>query len=208
MSDDKLPISRKQAIRLIGWIKGCFGKEIQAAVFAPFTIDHICGIICQETGYVLIGWIDDYTPHEILAGCVFDATGDTVDTEGERNAFPRNTSSFRAKFGDDFSNLLIEEGNKSRKMRGFKPWGKIYKGYGIFQYDLQFVLEDEAFFRLLQWHDFRRCLDRCLGELRRTYAREGNIPEAIRAYNGSGPRARQYRENVLVYTEISKGISK
>ena len=197
-------MSKQAAVIACKWLKGCFGDEIRAAVFGPFTVDHICGIACQETAYFWLPLIGKkLTPAEVLARCVLDATGNTADTVGQRSAFPRNTAAFRAKYGDAFTNLLIDEGNKTRAIRGFKPWQQIYNGYGIFQYDLQFVIEDEAFFRLKQWYDFRKSLDRCLLELRRTFAAQGNVPEAIRAYNGSGVAARQYRDNVLYYTQVS-----
>ncbi|MFZ4597832.1 MAG: hypothetical protein ACOYNN_04230 [Terrimicrobiaceae bacterium] len=198
-----LPITRPQAVRAVTWLKACFGDEIRAAVAAPFSIDHICAIACQETAYFWLPFIDKMTPSSVLARCVLDATGNTPQTAGQRNAFPKNTAAFRAKFGSVFTDQLIEEGNKTRIVRGFKPWSQLYNGYGIFQYDLQFVLTDRAFFENRMWYDIRKCLDRCMGELRRTYARHGTIPEAIRAYNGSGPKARQYRDNVLAYSKIS-----
>jgi lysozyme len=86
---------------------------------------------------------------------------------------------------------------------GPKQW--VYKGYGIFQYDLQFVREhggrDEGYFRFRQWYDFAVCLDRVMGELNGIYARNGgDLWEAVRAYNGSGPHARAYRDNVRQFT--------
>lgn len=197
-----LPITARQATKACGWLKSCFGEEIKAAVFQPFTVDHICGIACQETAYFWLPFIDKLTPAQIVARCVLDGSGDV--TGAPRSAFPKNTEAFRAKYGKQFTDMLIAEGNETRKIRGLKPWEKIYKGYGIFQYDLQFVQDDEKFFRLRQWHDFRKSLDRCLLELRRTYARFGSISEAIRAYNGSGPSARVYRNNVLFYADVSK----
>ena len=199
-----LPISKIQAGAACRWLKGCWGAELRAAAFGPFTVDHLCAIACQETAYFWLPLINKLTPAEILARCVLDASGDYPGTV--RSAFPKNTTVFRAQFGEDFASILIGEANKTRALRGMgpKPW--IYKGYGIFQYDLQFVMEDESFFRLRQWHDFRQSLARCIKELRRTYAAHGDVSEAIRAYNGSGPAARQYRDNVLVYAAISAGV--
>lgn len=198
-----LPITKQQAVIACRWLKGCWGDEIRAAVPAPFTVDHICGIACQETAYFWLPLINKLAPTEILARCVLDASGDYPGTS--RSAFPKNTTVFRAHFGEEFASILIGESNKTRALRGFGPKQWIYKGYGIFQYDLQFVLEDESFFRLRQWYDFRQTLARCIKELRRTYAAQGNVPEAIRAYNGAGPAARQYRDNVLAYAAVSAG---
>jgi len=200
----ELPISKKQAQKAVAWLKGCFGDEIKAAMPQPFNTDHFCAIVCQETAYFWLPFVDKLTPNEVLARCVLDGSGDVPNTT--RNAFPKNTAAFISRLGKDFADMLVVEGNKTRAIRGLKPWGKIYKGYGLAQYDLQFVLEDEPFFRLKQWGDIRKVLDRCAMELRRTYARHGNIKEAIRAYNGSGPRARQYAENVMAYYEVSKSV--
>jgi hypothetical protein len=199
-----LPISKSQAIKACQWLKACWGDEIRAAVFSPFTVDHICAIACQETAYFWLPLIDKLTPAEILARCVLDASGDASGTS--RSAFPRNTAAFTAKCGREFADALIAEANKTRALRGWGPKQWVYKGYGIFQYDLQFVLTDEQFFRLQMWHDFRKCLDRCLLELRRTYAKHGTIEEAIRAYNGAGSAAVEYRNNVLFYAKISAAV--
>lgn len=200
----ELPINKAQALRACKWLKDNFGEEIRAAMPAPFTLDHACAIACQETAYFWLQFIDRLSPSEVLARCVLDGSGDVEGTS--RRAFPRNTAAFIAKYGKDFADMLVIEGNKTRALRGMKSWGKLYKGYGIFQYDLQFVLEDEAFFFLKKWHDIRAVVDRLCRELRVTYARHQNIPEAIRAYNGSGPRARQYRDNVLQFLEWSKTV--
>jgi hypothetical protein len=197
-----LPIGKGQALQACTWLKSNFGDEIRAAVFAPFTIDHVCAIACQETAYFWLKFVGKLTPAEVLGRCVLDGSGDVEGSS--RSAFPRNTAAFIERCGKDFADMLVVEGNKTRALRGMKPWGKVYKGYGIFQYDLQFVIEDEVFFRERQWYDARKVVDRCMMELRRTYARHGDVKEAIRAYNGSGQRARQYAENVMQFLEWSK----
>ena len=199
-----LPITRDQAREACRWLKSCFGPELELGAPAPFTADHLCGIACQETAYFWLPFIDRLTPAEILARCVLDASGDTADSS--RSAFPRNTAAFVAEYGWDFADILIGEGNRTRAIRGYRPWRKIYKGYGIFQYDLQFVIEDEVFFRTAQWHDLRCVLARVAKELRRTHARHQEVKEAIRAYNGAGPAARRYADNVMIYTGISRSV--
>lgn len=97
--------------------------------------------------------------------------------------------------------MLIEEANKTRRIQGWgdKPW--VHKGYGIFQYDLQKVVDDEAFFRQRLWYDFDECLSRVTGELdTKLRARGGDLWAAIKAYNGSGPQAAQYAANVKAFT--------
>lgn len=199
-----LPITKDQARTACQWLKDCFGPELRAAAPAPFTADHLCGIACQETAYFWLPLVSRLTPAELLARCVLDASGDIAGSS--RSAFPKNTAAFIARYGGDFADLLIEEGNTTRTLRGYKPWRKLYKGYGIFQYDLQFVIEDEAFFRRKQWHDLSCVLERVARELRRTHARHQDVKEAIRAYNGAGPAARRYADNVMFYTEIARAI--
>lgn len=47
-----LPITKEQALKAVTWIKSNFKNDIAAAVLnTPFSVDHICGIACQETAY-------------------------------------------------------------------------------------------------------------------------------------------------------------
>ena len=198
------PISRSQAIEASRWLKENFGPQITDAVAGTaFSVNHICGIACQETAYVWQSRLNDLSPDEILALCVLDGSGDFKPEENPRSAFPRNTAAFRERFGDGFTGKLIDAGNESRKLRGFSPVNWIYKGYGIFQYDLQFVIKDEEFFRNQLWLDFGECLKRLMGELSKTWDQQGNLFAAIRAYNGSGRRAEIYAQNVTAYASIA-----
>src|SRR5215204_5250591 len=141
-----LPITKKQAITAITWMKNSFKNEMQEAVNGtPFSIDTLCAIACQETAYVWVEWIEKKSIDEILGLCVFDASGDYPGTN--RSAFPRNTDAFRRIYGDEFATLLIKEANISRKARGYDRRNWLYKGYGIYQYDLQHVKTDDQFFR-------------------------------------------------------------
>ena len=78
------------------------------------------------------------------ARCVLDANGDYPGTK--RSAFPTNTAAFRKQYGAELD-MLISEANATRKLRGFGPQQWVYEGYGFFQYDLQSVKTDGAFFR-------------------------------------------------------------
>ena len=198
------PITDRQARIAIQWLDGCFGEEVNKAVKSPFTASDLYGIVCQETAYFWLQFLGRLTPKDIVARCVLDGSGDVAGTS--RSAFPKNTAEFRSKYGNEFTETLIKEGNKTRLLRGLRPWSKIYKGYGIFQYDLQFVKMDEYFFRERQWYVFNACLLRCVGELDRTYARWGTVPEAIRAYNGAGPRARAYAVNVAYFSKLADQV--
>lgn len=201
---NQLPITLSSARLATRWLMTHFGDRITTATAGtPFSPALLCGMVCQETAYVWLKWVTQpgstITPDEVVARCVLDASGDYPGTS--RNAFPRNTAAFFAKYDEPFGNLLVAEANQTRALRGYgpKPW--IYKGYGIFQYDLQAVEDDEAFFRFRQWHDFDICLARALKELKAKYkTSDGSLWEAVRKYNGSGPNAAQYRKNVKEFT--------
>jgi hypothetical protein len=160
-------------------------------------------MVCQETACAWLPLVTKsgatITPDEVVARCVLDASGDYPGTT--RNAFPSNTAAFYAKYDQAFGDMLVAEANATRALRGYGPKNWIYKGYGIFQYDLQFVESDESFFRFRQWYDFAQCLRRALKELRTAYQdNDGDLWDAVRRYNGSGPAARQYRDNVRQFT--------
>jgi hypothetical protein len=204
-----LPITKEQAIKAVTWMKSNFKNEIAVAVNnTPFSIDHICGIACQETAYFWLSFINKKSPAEILARCVLDASGDFPDTV--RTAFPKNTAAFKLKYPDAFTNMLISEANITRKMRGFGPQQWVYKGYGIFQYDLQYVIKDRAFFEERQWYTFSNCLAKVMMELTTKWAiyksQENALWKTIKAYNGSGPNATNYANNVIQYTAYSKEV--
>src|SRR5262249_29003832 len=93
---DSLPISKNGAIRCARWLVDNFGGELRAAVGSkPYKVKHLCAIVCQETAYKWLNWINDQTTQTIIERCVFDASGDYPGTS--RTAFPRNTQAFRDK---------------------------------------------------------------------------------------------------------------
>lgn len=201
-----LPITKKQAQDAANWMKSNFKAHMEEAVSnTPFSVDLLCGIACQETAYFWLNLIDDHPVDEVLARCVLDASGDYPGTS--RNAFPKNTEVFRERFGDDFTNMLIDEANQTRELRGFQPAKWVYKGYGIYQYDLQYVLVDEEFFREKKWCRYNECLDRLMSELKQKYNRHNDLWLAVKAYNGSGHRAEIYMENVKQFTQFCSDIS-
>jgi CHAT domain/FHA domain/Cytosol aminopeptidase family, N-terminal domain len=200
-----LPVSRTQAIHAALWLKTHFLDQMQATVHdTPFNVDHLCGIACQETAYFWVGLIDKLPVQVILERCVLDASGEFPGTN--RSVFPVDTAAFEARLGGDFAQLLIGEANKTRALRNYGPKSWVYKGYGVFQYDLQYVLSDPEFFRERQWYDITKCLAKARTELMFKYNLTRDIKEAIRAYNGAGPAARRYAVNVMQYTEWSSDI--
>ena len=167
-----------------------------ATAGSPIDANLVYAIACQETAAVWLPWIDTMTPDQVLARCVFDASGDI--TGKPRQAFPTNTAEFRSKYGDALTEQLIAEANQTRALRNLRPAQIVYKGYGIFQYDLQNIVDDPDFFKNRQWGDFRSCLDRLMREMNKKLAAAGgNLHDAIRRYNGAGPAAELYAVHVL-----------
>ncbi|MGE0626650.1 MAG: hypothetical protein AB7O43_02415 [Hyphomicrobiaceae bacterium] len=200
---DGLPISMRQAEQVTTWLKSNYGHRLATITKdTPFPPYVICGITCQETAYFWLSFVSRLKPAELLARCVLDASGDYPSTS--RSAFPRNTAAFRKEYDDGFTDMLIGEANKTRALRDYSPQHWVYKGYGMFQYDLQYVVDDEPFFRDRQWYDIDECLKRVMKELNSKYARTGELWEAVRAYNGSGSRAQQYKRNVMKFCEVTK----
>jgi hypothetical protein len=200
-----LPISKAQAIKSITWLKTNFGNQLKNAVKnTPFTVDTLCGIACQETANVWVFWVDKKTPEEILKLCVFDASGDYPGTQ--RSAFPKNAAAFRARYGDAFTDVLIAEANLSRKARGLGAAQWLYKGYGIFQYDLQYVTTDRAFFEQKQWYNIDKCFEKLMKELKTKWNIYHDMFKTIKGYNGSGARAQEYANNVTIFISYSKEV--
>ena len=202
-----LPISENKAIQASKWLIENFGKSIDEAVHkTPFSVNLICAIACQETAYKWLLWIDKYKPGIVLGRCVLDASGDFPNTT--RNAFPKNATAFQNVYGQSFLNELINEANLQRAMpqsdslNGYKPAKYLYKGYGIFQYDLQAVKNDVDFFKLKKWYNIEDCLKKLLLELNIKSKQFTAEKDFIAAYNGSGPKAKVYSENVLAFKEI------
>jgi len=200
-----LPINREQAHRVAKWMKTNFGEEIRRATAnTSFSLDIVCAIACQETAYFWVSLISRLSTDEILARCVLDASGDVPNSS--RGPFPKNTQAFRSRYGDDFTNMLIAEANQTRQLRGMGPKNWVYKGYGIFQYDLQAVEEDEQFFREKKWYVFSECLDRLMKELNEKFAIFNDVKKAIRAYNGSGSAAQEYANNVMEFARYCSEV--
>jgi hypothetical protein len=199
-----LPLTEAQTRKATRWLASNFGESMQRAVVGtPFGLELICGIACKETGPMWLGFVDrGLTSGDILGRAIGDASGDYPNTS--RSAFPQDTPTFRRAFGDEFADMLIAEANASRALRGWGPKQWVYKGYGIFQYDLQHVNVDTAFFKDKQWYSLDACLQRAVGELKKKFQRTGELWAAVKAYNGSGPRADAYRDDVKVLTAWAK----
>lgn len=195
-----LPLSRTKCLLTADWLEHNYGDSSAAAVEnTPFTKELLYAIACQESAIYFYDWTKDHTPEEVLGRCVFDASG---DVNGTRNAFPKNTVAFIARYGQEVANMLIAEANITRAMRGFGPKQWVYAGYGLFQYDLQHIQGDEEFFIRKHWYQMDHCLEKVIAELKSKWASHPNdLFNTIKAYNGSGKRAENYANNVLQFLD-------
>ena len=201
----ELPLSHSQCMACASWMQTHFGDKVAVAVAGtPFEKELLYAIACQETAICWCHWINDHTPDEILARCVFDASG---DANGTRTAFPRNTAAFIEKYGQGLADMLIAEANSTRAWHswGPKPW--VYAGYGIFQYDIQAILTDPGFFEKKEWYSIDACLGKVISELHTKWSMHPNdLFGTVKAYNGSGPRADNYARNVFQFLSWIKAV--
>ncbi|SED01190.1 hypothetical protein SAMN05444161_2322 [Rhizobiales bacterium GAS191] len=202
-----LPISKAAALACAHWLVDNFGDALRTAVGGKaYAVKHLCGIVCQESAYKWLKWTAAQNAATIIARCVFDASGDYPGTS--RSAFPKNTAAFRAKYGDTFTNMLINEANLTRRLQGWGDQSWVYKGYGIFQYDLQNVRGDRSFFEAKKWYSFSECLTRVCQELDiKLTESNGDLWQAIKSYNGSGAKAEQYMQNVKIFTQYCSEVT-
>jgi hypothetical protein len=159
------------------WFKQQFHREIETAVQGtPFSLDMLTAVACQETGHI---WQvlrhKPLTRPQILELCV----GDTLDEDGGRRAFPRNKAKLLAapngqQMFDIAHQALVD---MAQFIGGFqavaKKANKFCHGYGIFQFDLQFFLQEPDYFLQKRYADFPACLEKCIGELRHAVTRAG-----------------------------------
>lgn len=207
-----MPLSYDHCIKCTGWMKSNFGNKIAEALKdTPFDEPLIYSIACQETAQRWSLWIDKYDAATILERCVFDASGDFPDTS--RSAFPKNKNELQTEYGNEITQMLIAEANKMRAMpqpgqpKGFQPAEYLYKGYGIFQYDLQFIKDDKDFFVKKLWYSIDECISRVLKELKIKWSKHPNdYFSTVKAYNGSGTRAEQYAQRVSQFYTWIKAL--
>jgi Bacterial SH3 domain len=181
----------------ISWFKQQFKDDIQTRLSnTPFTIDLITAIALQETGYL---WRNIYKiapVAEVLKLCV----GDTIDSP-DRSAFPTNKSDLLSK---SKGNEMFTIARKA--LESIVPYNNGYKnaaknpnrfchGYGIFQYDLQFFLENPSFFLEENWYEFDECLNLCVDELE----------NALRKTYGNNKTQLSDREMVYVAIAYNRG---
>lgn len=200
-----LPLTRDQVARGNAWLLSNFGTKLAAATQGkPYDVPILAAIACKETGYLWIGRTQRYRPDELLALMIGDPLGDYPGSK--RKAYPQNGTVFRADYGDAFADDLIAEANKARAMQGWTPRQYLYNGYGLFQYDLQHVRRDRAFFEQHLWYDIDSCLQRVVSELdRKMRDSGGDLRDGVRRYNGAGAKAEAYADHVMTFAEWCRG---
>ncbi len=129
----------------ITWFKDQFQRDIQIALEnTPFRMELIIAIALQETGYL---WRNIYK-RETVAKTLELCVGDTLSSSEGRSAFPKDKSALLAKLkGDEMFQIArealeaIAQYNNAFK-RASRNLDRFCHGFGIFQYDLQFFLEN------------------------------------------------------------------
>ena len=158
----------------IRWFKQQFGNEINAAVATtPFDVDMLTAIACQETGYIWSVLRKKGLPlNRIVALCV----GDTIDYKGPHNGrqvFPKNKADLLSKPNGqgmfDIARGALED--MAAYVSGYASAvanpSKFCHGFGVFQRDLQFFLNDPDYFLQRRYETFSDTLRHCLDELHR-----------------------------------------
>lgn len=149
----------------IEWFKTTFNNEIFEFIKGtPFNIHLISAIAYQETGYIWSKMINQSSLNELLETCV----GDTLDRD---KTFPKNRDHLlTVNNGREMYSIAREALLKvSMWVDGYKSVAnnplKFCKGFGIFQYDLQFFINNPSFFLEKKWTNFNECIYVLIDEL-------------------------------------------
>lgn len=164
----------------IRWFKQQFAARIDAAVAGtPFDLDMLTALACQETGEIWPVLRRAGLPvDEILKLCV----GDTLD---RKSTFPRDRAHLESRPGgvEMFESAHSALGAMAHYIPGYRGAAgnpnKFCKGFGIFQYDLQFFDSSTASYFLGGYADFGTCLKRCIGELKEAMKRAKVKPDPV-----------------------------
>lgn len=202
----EIPLTDANVVKAVSWLHTNFGEQMSRALPEEIPLAFAYAVVCQETA---IAWvkphpqarpgfrdsapIDRLSPEIILKRCVFDTSGDelipgTNTPRRTRDVFPRNRAEFTARHGESAAEFLVNEGSMMRReFHGWDPSGWLYKGYGLFQFDLQHAQEGQlAFFMERQWYQLDACLTHFISEMRpRVINNNGDLLAAAASYNGS-----------------------
>jgi hypothetical protein len=183
----------------IAWFKKTFADQINHKIDGtPFTLNLVTAIAMQETYYVWGNFYKTLAVPELLKICV----GDTIDAPN-RSQFPKNKAELLAadkgeKMFAIARQALIDVGKHNaayNEVAHMNP-NKFCHGYGIVQYDLQFFKKtDPDFFLNKGWHDFDKCMDKGVMELK----------AALKRAYGTKKKTLTHDEMVYVAIAYNKG---
>lgn len=156
----------------VKWFKEEFGSEIiAAATDTPFDLDMLTALACQETGYIWASLRRKGMPRDqILQLCV----GDTLDRS---ETFPKDRADLETveNGGEMFAHARAALEALAKHIKDYEGAAsnpnKFCKGFGIFQYDLQFFSPKTASYFLGGYADFGISLKNCLKELKEAMER-------------------------------------
>jgi hypothetical protein len=181
------------------WFKDNMGpKTTEQLKNTPFDLDLLTAIAYQETGYVWGRMIGKIPLNEILMNC----TGDTIDSPG-RGAFPKNKADLLAHANGSKMFTIAR-----KALQNISAWDATYKkifnknpdkfcrGYGMFQYDLQFFKTNPDYFLNEKWGDVDGCIALAIQELK---AAQKRIPSL------KGKTSLTYKEKIFVAIAYNKG---
>ena len=181
------------------WFKDQFKTKVQAGVQnTPFNVDMVTAIATQETRYIWGKLYPTLSLAEVLKLCA----SDIIDAPS-RDAFPKNKAELLTApkgaemftIGREALKALAVHLPEFQKYTTNNFPNKFCRGYGIFQYDLQFYKNDPNFFLEKRWYDFDECLRRFVQELK----------EALNRAYGSGKSTLTEEEMVYVAIAYNKG---
>ena len=150
------------------WFKQNFASAIrQGTAGTPFTVDMLTAVAVQETFSIWGKMFQTLPVAKILELCV----GDTLDAPN-RSAFPINKGALvAAPNGAQMFTIarqaLVALGpfDPTMKKVAQNHPDKFCHGYGIFQYDIQFLHADPDYFLQRKWVDFSATFGKAVDEL-------------------------------------------
>lgn len=161
----------------VRWLKTEFQAAMEVAITGtPLTVDFLAALACQETGEVWpILRRAGHGTDRILVLCV----GDTLDADKGRSAFPKTKSDLVAAPQGQQMFAIARQAliDMAKHVQAYAPAAarpnKFCHGFGLFQRDLQFFLDDPDYFLSKDYEQFDKSLGEALAELKRAIEKLG-----------------------------------
>jgi len=159
---------------IMRWFNAQFAHRVKITVGGtPFRPELVMSIAVKEVGYLVARMrVAGLTLDQILIRCV----GDTIERSAHRFPADRGDLEDEPHGGQMFQIARealagVAEFSSSYRSAYDGNENSFCRGFGIFQYDLQFYRDDPQFFLQRQWGDFDACLARFIQELYDSMAR-------------------------------------